>query len=211
MNEGCSQISDKSGNKSKYINTSIKTDSLNIPKDSTTFYIPIHFLSDTLEKWKADTFMDNWFSKMLYGLHEPLLYNRIEKKDIYRFTWLRSFHHPVSIRIEKCDNKVFLYTKETSGAGGYSPGKIIVDEKTEISEDKWDTFITKLNKVQFWEQPAFKQETGVDGAEWIMEGTTEDDYHVMIRWSEPSSDNFKECCKYLLGLSGLKFPKSEIY
>ena len=34
-------------------------------------------------------------------MEEPVLSSYKGDKEIYRFTWLRTFHHPVAVRLEK--------------------------------------------------------------------------------------------------------------
>jgi hypothetical protein len=46
--------------------------------------------------------------------------------EIYRFLWLRSFHHPIAVRLSvRKDGSALLISKETDGKGGYKPGKLI--------------------------------------------------------------------------------------
>ena len=65
-----------------------------------------------------------WLQTQLKDLNEDCLYNKELKQNsiIYRFTWLRSFHHPIAIRIEKTENEIMLYWKVGKGAGGYELG-----------------------------------------------------------------------------------------
>ena len=40
------------------------------------------------------------------------------KEELYRFTWLRTFDNPASIRIQKHGNNIMLFAKVSSAAGG---------------------------------------------------------------------------------------------
>ena len=72
---------------------------LPLPADSTAFYFK------TKANWQdnphdsLDTFVNQWYSKMLFSLKEPVLSNYQGQKEIYRFTWLRTFHHPISVKL----------------------------------------------------------------------------------------------------------------
>ncbi|MGE5432963.1 MAG: hypothetical protein ACM3QX_17920 [Syntrophomonadaceae bacterium] len=59
--------------------------------------------------------MKNWdfeyIREHFLVLREPLLYNYYLDKDIIRLLWLRSFHRPVMIKIEKEGDAVTLTTK----------------------------------------------------------------------------------------------------
>ena len=47
-------------------------------------------------------FVDQWYSKNLKALREPSIYTQIDdkSKNVFRFTWLRTFDNPISIRLE---------------------------------------------------------------------------------------------------------------
>jgi len=83
------------------------------PKDSLTFYFPTAIKRDTqIVKTKIDTFSLNRFSSVLYAAREPILYNFYLGHDIYRLLWLRTWHKPVIISINKNGNRVWLTIKE---------------------------------------------------------------------------------------------------
>src|SRR5690606_3456867 len=89
-----------------------------------------------------DTFnedVSNWYSQHLYAMKEPLLFNGETKKEIYRFTWLRTFHNPIAIRIERINSQYYLYWKRLSGAGGYEPGNLIEEKSRELTKLEWQT------------------------------------------------------------------------
>lgn len=102
-------------------------DTLPLPSDSTTFYFKIKANRHDTTRDALDTFVNSWYSKMLFALKEPILKDYKADKEIYRFTWLRTFNHPVVIRLEKQGNAVRLFSKVSDGAGGYEPGNIIFD------------------------------------------------------------------------------------
>src|SRR4051812_34837791 len=70
-------------------------------------------------------FQDNWFSTHLSAAMEPSLFEQSLKPPqatpaSYRFTWLRSFHVPVIVRIDEGrDGVMHLTAKRLSGKGGY--------------------------------------------------------------------------------------------
>jgi len=111
----------------KTIKSDNKFDTLHLPLDSSIFYF------ETKANWQdntqnaLDTFVTEWYSKMLFALQEPVLRNYQGDKEIYRFTWLRTFHHPISVRLEKQNNIIKLFVKVCNGAGGYEPGQLIFD------------------------------------------------------------------------------------
>src|SRR5215471_17992706 len=67
---------------------------------------------------KLDDFKVQWYSKFLNAMHEPSLWEmpKTQKTKTYRFLWLRSFHHPVSVRLDvNSDGSGLLTTKISSG------------------------------------------------------------------------------------------------
>jgi hypothetical protein len=198
-------------NKTKYINEKINVDSLNIPISQTTYYFPISIF-DTRGSinLKLSQYLDNWYSRMLFNFKEPLLYNKIEDKEVYRFLWLRRFNKPVSIRIEKINNSIKLYVKVSDGMGGSNTGNVIINKVKEINNEQWNTFINKIESIHFWKLPVEEfKELDQDNSEWILEGSTKSNYHFVTRTSpnEYKLKFFKECCEYLLTLGEINSSK----
>lgn len=117
---------------------------------------------------------------------------------MFRFTWLRSFHKPVAIRIEKQGNKYLLTWKVGNGSGGYAPGKLITSKEKNITRSEWDTFQDKLNAIHFWSIKTVDKNIGNDGSEWILEGKTPKQYHVTDRWTPGPNTPYYICCDYLI-------------
>ena len=156
-----------------------------------------------------DTFSNLWYSTYLSDFKEPNLYTDSGSDDIYRFTWLRSFHKPVIIRFQKHRNDYILTTKEMTDNRGYIPNEFIVNTSQNLSSIKWDQFEFKLGRINFWNMATLDPEPGaMDGAQWILEAKVGGRYHFVNRMF---GINFKECCKYLLQLSKLKIREEDIY
>lgn len=151
-----------------------------------------------------DTFINNWYSKHLSALEEPILFNEKSDKEIFRFTLLHSFDHPITIRIEKNGENYMLYWKMTSGAGGYSPGTIVLNRQKQISRKKWEEFKRLIEEIDFWRLSTNDPDgIGVDGARWILEGRTTEKYQVADRFSPTPDSKYYQCCYYLIKLSKL--------
>ena len=197
------------------------TDSLNIPTNS-NWYFPLNSFLGLGNNWQSDysadlihqvskvTYFLERYSKHLSALKEPLVFNQTEK-TIYRFTWLRTFHKPVAIRLEKTNKSYTLYWKETSGAGGYDPGSLIVNSSKPLTKDQWDKFISLLQSTDFWNMTTNANvENIADGSKWIIEGIENGKYHVVDRTS-PKNNNFQTCGKYLIELTNLKVKTNDFY
>lgn len=177
---------------------------------------------DEIKKGKSDYFPKNlfgnnmsaknsqagWYARHLKAMNEKsLLDNSGESTETYRFLWLRSFHHPIFVRVERYNRyNIKIFTKELDGAGGYQPGKPFRSGEFEIYENEWNEFLALLDKADFWKMSSENEDLGPDGAQWILEGVKESRYHVVDRWS-PRKGEYREACIYLLKLSGVDVDK----
>ena len=135
--------------------------------------------------------------------------------DVFRFTWIRSFHNPIVIRFDKSGNIFTLTTKELIDFRGYRPDVMPVNRTRELSAYEWRILEGKLKRLNFWtlESNETNRDESTDAAVWILEGGTKGKfghYHFTIRHN-PKDKNYIDCCKYLLSLSGLKIPEGDIY
>lgn len=139
---------------------------------------------------------------------EPIL--RVEPGvRTYRFTWLRTDHHPVSIRIACANGKAHLVAVELDGAGGYGPGSIFRREDIALSASQFadvDHFVTQSG---FFDMDSNERLLGHDGSRWIVESVTTK-YRVVDRWS-PTSGPVREIGLHFLSLAGWTFPEREMY
>jgi hypothetical protein len=150
----------------------------------------------------------NWYAKHLKALEEPVLRDSLPSK-VFRFTWLRSFHNPIVIGLENNNDSIILYWKVGNGAGGYEPGKLIEDKNKKLTTKVWSNVVSNINSIDFWNLPSTKNGiTGMDGAQWILEGKELGKYHVVDRWS---GGEIEELCMLLLRLTDLKIEEGDIY
>jgi hypothetical protein len=147
-------------------------------------YFPSGSLDDSP---RGDQFVYEWYSKQLKALDEPSLWalSKTQKEQSYRFLWLRTFHHPIAIRVDlNADGTSRLTTKMASGAGGYDPGHLLQNDTSILTKEHTDLFLGKIQENKFWElAPLDKSRMGLDGAEWIIEGVKDGNYRVVDRWS----------------------------
>jgi hypothetical protein len=154
--------------------------------------------------WRgADGSFDDWYGKHLRAMKEPSLVDvKDPDSEVYRFLWLRTFHHPISVRIVRTGYSFRLTSVELNGAGGYDPGRNLRTDNVEIFNDEWCQFTALLDKAQFWAEPTVNRElSGFDGSQWVFEGVNDGRYHIVDRWT-PREGAFREACIYLLKLSG---------
>jgi hypothetical protein len=183
--------------------------------DSTTrskLYFPLYRKTqDPIANLNAiDTSTNLWYSACLSDFEEPNLYTYSGEDNIYRFTWIRSFHNPVVIRFQKHGNEYILTTKEMISNDRYIPNEFVVNTSQHLTAAKWKKLEFKLGRINFWNKASIDSEpTATDGAQWILEAKVDGKYHFVQRMFVEM--DLKECCKYLLQLSKLKIREEDIY
>jgi len=206
-----------------YLGDSEKSNAYKTYKVHSDLYFPIKSLSSLTDDWSVNysiniiqeidlaLFVNNWYSSQLRALNEPILHKDYSVDNSYRFTWLRTFHHPIAVRIDNKKGQILLTWKECDGAGGYEQGKIIDDKQKILSENEWKEFQRMISKIDFWDMPTtFDEIPGIDGSQWILEGIKAEKYHVVDRWTPRGSD-YAKCCEFLLNLTDLKINEKEKY
>lgn len=153
-------------------------------------YFPHGVLGDTSDQHR---FRADWYSKFLTAMGEPSVLE-VSRQDataeVYRFLWLRSFHHPISVRLVfRKDGSALLISKETDGKGGYQPGKLIRNSTARLSKEQSEWFRSQVEDSAVWKQPTRQMGgNGLDGAQWIIEMAKGGHYHVIDRWSPRADD-----------------------
>jgi len=195
-----------------------KTDSLIVPTDSSTLYLPYPSHSDrqsttdqVIGKNHFDTTDVQGCSYFLFKFKEPILSNYGGKNDIFRFTWSRTFDSPLCIRIENNNGEIRLIAKVLAGKGGYSIGQLVIDTTVYLAQENWEAFIFLLNKAEFWKMPNNNYEFGFDGATWLLEGIQSEKYHWVSRWSPGEKSHFGMACQYLVSISPIPIDPKRIY
>jgi len=177
------------------------------------FVLLIATVATAQVKFFPPDFPPKWYERDLTALKEPSLWEsaKAHKTQSYRFLWLRSFHHAISIRIDlNEDGTSSLVCKIAGGATG-RPGKLIKNRSFSLNQMQTSRFLEHVERSKFWKLPPVLDDGGVDGAQWIMEGVRYGDYHVVDRWS-PQNGEIRSLGLYILrDLAKLKLARNEIY
>jgi hypothetical protein len=166
---------------------------------------------------KANDFVVGWYSEQLKALVEPSLWetSKNAKEQAYRFLWLRSFHHPVVVRLSvNSDGTGTLVTKVANGQGGYKAGKLIENRTTQLSKQEVQGFLDRVEELKYWELPTREEKTnviGVDGAQWVVEGVRNGTYKVVDRWSPEKGPIRNLGLMMTIDLAGMKLLYQEVY
>ena len=162
-----------------------------------------------------DEFSREWYSRHLVAAGEPSLVSIAEAAPVggmhLRFTWLRSFHPPVVVRVSAMSpGEMEMTAKLLSGAGGYEPGKIAQQVDRTLDPAETRQLQALLESSQLLEEPAETCELGLDGAQWIVEVVEGDSYYFFDRWT-PDEGAVRELGLLMLGLTGWPTKSDEIY
>jgi hypothetical protein len=159
-----------------------------------------------------DRFQVDWFGGELRALGEPSLYlasteGPTDGSGIIRFTWLRSFHNPVVVRVEfGPDGAAWLTAKErrTGTAGGRERRLSRPLTAKEIQQLE-----SLVSSTRVLEQPPSDCAFGSDGSTWIIEAASSPGEYVYInRWS-PEAGPVHSLGLQMIAMTGWRF--EEIY
>src|SRR5262245_45026270 len=104
-----------------------------------------------------------WYSAQLRALDEPSLFEKAKDSSThsYRLLWLRTFGHPVTVRLDvMIDGTGKLTVKMSNGAGGYNPGKLIKNISRSVTQEQTGKFLEKIKALGFWELPSYEKTSG---------------------------------------------------
>jgi len=157
---------------------------------------------------RAATFTVYWFSRDLYSLGEKPLPPEVRTNaTIYRFTYLGAFSGPMSVTLNVMpDGGGTVIMKSASE----SRDALATGDSLPVSQAKVSQFVQGLQRADFWHMPPDVPSTGMDGAEWILEGVRSGEYHVAFRrcpgddGRTPNSLAFAESARLLLEFAGHK-------
>ena len=175
---------------------SLSTEEVSCPQ----FRLPDHrgpILSD---------FERSWYSSQLEAAGETSLPRPAEiasstTKFVIRFLWLRTFHHPVSIRVVLRDDEGELIARELNGAGGYSPGTVQQQISRQLRKEELDDLRKTLEKAKLEKETLCDSASGFDGSHWIIETVEPSGYRFLDRWT-PRKGPVRSVGEKLIELTG---------
>ncbi len=154
-----------------------------------------------------DDFIRQWYSEQLRAMNEPSMWCGTTAGTEYRFTWLRTFHHPVVVRVTNKGNVARVEAVELDGAGGYEPGKELRRVSRPMTMEDW---LSIQNTMETWGLKAPPERNGKDGSEWIFEQRTAQGYGAVTIWS-PVFGPARAIGELFLSKAGIAVPPRENY
>jgi len=145
-------------------------------------------------------------------------------RESYRFLWMRSFHEPVMVRVDRTREGDFVTAKTLDGAGGYAPGCVNRDVHRRLSTEEIEGLLARYRTVFATPLPASSPDRipvdangqisiNLDGAHWVFEKAGQSVRIIRDLWSpsEPQLSAYRELCLYMVRLSGFDIPEKDIY
>ena len=140
--------------------------------------------------------ISDWHIESLAGMNEPSLMDEAasdKSAQVYRLTWLRSFHDPMIFRIVLQTNvqarltvkKLSLIREDGSGYIPISERKLLMDRTRKLGSTEIKNMFAFLEASEFWERPyidPYIDKMGTDGSTWIFEGVDKGRHHFTRRW-----------------------------
>ncbi|MGA2119249.1 MAG: hypothetical protein ABSH56_31415 [Bryobacteraceae bacterium] len=160
----------------------------------------------------------SWYSRHLKALHEPSLWelSRDPRAEAYRFLWLRSFHHPIVVRlVVRSSGSGWIHVGITNDKGGNEPGRMMRRQVSWLTKTKTQSLLAAFESADFWNLPTLAvAEQGaarVDGAQWVLEGVRGGRYHVVDRFCPDAGDPARAIGALALMLGRVRIRPGEVY
>lgn len=163
---------------------------------------------------QQDKFKQTWYSKELKSLQEPSLFAMAEDRgaECYRFLWLRTFHHPIAVRLEvEPDGSGVISTKVASGSAGFNPGELEKSTMSVMDRQQVKMFQERVDQTGFWRLGQEAKPGGEDGSQWIIEAVKDGKYHLVDRGSPKTGVVRSLGLTLAMDLARMDIPKDEIY
>ncbi|RYE85958.1 MAG: hypothetical protein EOO75_16345 [Myxococcales bacterium] len=136
---------------------------------------------------------------MLDALGEPPLPRLATPGSTHvRFVWLRTWHRPVSVRVDHDDQGTRLVSRRLSEEGGYTPGSLDVDRQRSLDLRTWREVERLVLAAPLHHTPT--RTLTLDGADWILEHLVGDS-HRGAHVTSPRPDHpLRRACEHLVDL-----------
>jgi hypothetical protein len=116
---------------------------------------------------------EGWYTKPLSVMKEISLQPKEKETNgwSFRFTWLRTFHHPIAVRLWKQGDEIQMRAVRLNGMSGYDPGKIDKEITHKITAEQWKQVQPLIEDKDLWKPLTDEEEmcVGTDGSRWLFE------------------------------------------
>lgn len=148
------------------------------------------------------------YATLLARAQEPsFLVPRPDGATIMRFTWLRSFHAPIIIRLTvPRQGKGRVEMIRFSGLGGYDYGQVKDRKSRTVNQGEIIALLADADPALLEPATPSCGPPGTDGARWLIERSDASGHHFAERWS-PDDGVVKTAGMALIRLAGLEGEK----
>lgn len=177
------------------------------PRSLQTTFVECELAPGVVERQPVqDDFEADWFSGELADFGEPSLYRRpTSTPRSIRFTWLRSFHDPVVIRVDAAtDGRQKMTAKQHPAGMGFSgaTGARARETTRFLTPTEGAALQAMVDETGLFRSPASGCWCCLDGARWIVEGNDpQQGYRYRSRQS-PEHGPERQLGLHLLALTG---------
>jgi hypothetical protein len=175
-------------------------------------YFPKSIYSEVGNRIDSMSFI--WRSQMLRDFNEPKLLSQQQDNSVYRFTWTRSFHEIMIIRMTISGDSGTLLTKTEIRQPiqqNKKKNKVAVDNKVtyqvdslSIGQETITQFQTLVSDRGLWEMKNTWDNSVIhDGAGWLLEANDKEKGYKMLYRHSPGQkeQNFRDICLFLIRLT----------
>lgn len=162
----------------------------------------------------------SYHTAYLAAMKEPsmLAIKPEEDEVVFRFTYLRSFHDPIVVRLEQSDRGWTGRAVVLENDDNHRPVKVVPDEKIIIRGEDARALSKQIRSQKLWKPLSEYEEavmgTGLDGSRWIFEIQSRKGYRLIDVWRPEAMNRFKDdpgmrdySIYQKLGIEVLKFAK----
>lgn len=205
--------------KYQYPNDETLTNVAGMPKKRGFSYFPTSWFIDSTMQNSMNGEIDSanlkLFSRMLFKVGEPILYNSFIGKQIVRLTWVRPNRPYLILSLEESENKLYLKENGFESVDEVVKTKngkdSIVSEKRIYKHTPIDfTNMVKMKdlikKNKFLEMSPTIYQSSCMGAKFLLEIHEPTNYHLVFRCisNETEEPAFRELCDLIIDLSKFK-------
>lgn len=152
------------------------------------------------------------YGKSLQRMNEPRLPALATdvSAEVYRVMILPTWGNSIVVRVQKHGKTYSLSARRLDGQAGYDPGKLVGSKDLDLGNSDSDALDLLLQNVRLSEMPTRDEVRGFDGDEWVLEGVSHGNYHVVTRWCATSYDPKKRSLANFLALFRFLLDKSAL-
>jgi hypothetical protein len=175
-------------------------------------YFPSEIYSEVGDRIDSLSFIER--SRMLSKFNEPKLISAQRANVVFRFTWTRSFHEIMIVRMILYGDSATLVTKteiKQSNSQEEKKNRFDVNNKVayrvdslSVGQETVANFLTLVNRNKFWEMKNVSSISAMhDGAGWLLEANDQKKGYKMLYRRSPGDheQHFRDICLFLIRLT----------